>query len=44
MLFRSGLFAAGDVVAPFLRQVCTAVASGAVAATSALRYLRSRPA
>lgn len=39
-----GLFAAGDAVAPFLRQVCTAVASGAVAATAALRYLRSRPA
>lgn len=39
-----GLFAAGDVAAPFLRQVCTAVASGAVAATAALRHLRSRPA
>ncbi|MBQ9727659.1 MAG: FAD-dependent oxidoreductase [Kiritimatiellae bacterium] len=37
-----GLFAAGDAVEPFLRQVCTAVASGAVAATAALRYLRAR--
>lgn len=39
-----GLFLAGDAAEPFLRQVCTAVASGAVAATSALRYLRAREA
>ena len=38
-----GLFVAGDVAEGFLRQVATAVASGAVAATSALRYLNARP-
>ena len=38
-----GLFVAGDLAEGFLRQVATAVASGAVAATAALRYLRSRP-
>ena len=37
-----GVFAAGDLVEPFLRQIATAVASGAVAATSAIRYLSAR--
>ncbi len=39
-----GLFVAGDLCEGFLRQVATAVASGAVAATAALRYVRARPA
>ncbi len=34
-----GVFAAGDACEPFLRQVVTAAASGAIAATSAMRYL-----
>ena len=38
-----GVFAAGDVVEPALRQVATAVAGGAVAATSAIRYLNANP-
>lgn len=37
-----GLFVAGDLSEGFLRQVATAVASGAVAATAALRYVRAR--
>lgn len=37
-----GLFVAGDVAEGFLRQVATAVASGAVAATAALRHLNAR--
>ena len=38
-----GVFAAGDVAEPALRQVATAVAGGAVAATSALRFLNANP-
>lgn len=34
-----GVYAAGDVRAKYLRQVCTGVADGAVAATAAERYL-----
>lgn len=37
-----GLFAAGDCTGG-LRQVCTAVAEGAVAATAVVQYLRKRP-
>ena len=39
-----GVFAAGDVAEPRLRQVATAVAGGAVAATAAIRYLSEHPA
>lgn len=35
----SGIFAAGDIRAKLCRQVCTAVGDGAVAASSAIRYL-----
>ena len=35
--------AAGDVAEPALRQVATAVAGGAVAATSAIRFLNANP-
>lgn len=35
----AGVFAAGDVAGPNLKQVVTAAASGAVAATSALKFL-----
>ena len=38
-----GVFAAGDVAEPALRQVATAVAGGAVAATSAIRFLNANP-
>ena len=38
-----GVFAAGDVAEPALRQVATAVAGGAVAATAAIRYLNAKP-
>ena len=34
-----GVYAAGDVVVKKLRQVVTAVADGAVAATSAIEYV-----
>lgn len=37
-----GLFAAGDIVDKTLRQVVTAASDGAIAATSALSYLRKR--
>lgn len=37
-----GLFAAGDVRQKMLRQIVTAVADGAIAATSADRFLRGR--
>lgn len=35
----AGIFAAGDIRAKLCRQVCTAVGDGAVAASSAIRYL-----
>ena len=38
-----GVFAAGDVAEPALRQVATAVAGGAVAATAAIRWLNAKP-
>ena len=37
-----GLFAAGDIRSKGLRQVVTAAADGAIAATSAYRYLEGR--
>ena len=37
-----GLFVAGDVRDTVLRQVVTAISDGAIAATSALKYLESR--
>lgn len=37
-----GLFAAGDVVDKALRQIVTAASDGAIAATSAAKYLRRR--
>ena len=37
-----GLFVAGDVRDTVLRQVITAASDGAIAATSALKYLESR--
>jgi len=39
-----GLYAAGDVIVKDLRQVVTAVNDGAIAATSAARYIRSQAA
>ena len=38
-----GVFAAGDVAEPALRQVATAVAGGAIAATAAIRWLGNHP-
>jgi thioredoxin reductase (NADPH) len=35
-----GLFAAGDIVDKTLRQVVTAASDGAIAATSAIQYVR----
>ncbi len=37
-----GIYAAGDIIAKKLRQIVTAASDGAIAATSALAYLRAR--
>ena len=39
---RPGIFAAGDIIVKFLRQVATACGDGAIAGNSAAKYVEAR--